>query len=336
MSAVRSFTVVVLALGIAVGAAACGGDDSDGNASGSAPTAGGAFPVTVEHKYGETTIETPPERVVTVGLSDHEPLVALGVVPVGVDDWFLERPFGDWPWFEGLWGDSEPTIIGERDDFNFEQIAALDPDLIIGMYSGMTEDDFGTLSEIAPTVAQPVGYEDYAAPWQDMTLLAGRSVGLEDDAQQLIDDAEARFAEVRAEHPEFAEQTVAVVDPYEPGQYAVFAPHDPKVVFMQELGFVFPEALAAEIGDEYAIEISSERLDLIDLDRVIFLTSDASAEDVVSADPVYANLGVARDDRALFIPYETNGSIGGALSYNGVLSIPYAIDEIIALLTEEN
>src|SRR5688572_21669592 len=42
-----------------------------------------AFPVTIEHKYGSTTINEFPERIVTVGLTDHDALIALGIVPVG-------------------------------------------------------------------------------------------------------------------------------------------------------------------------------------------------------------------------------------------------------------
>ena len=42
-----------------------------------------AFPVTIEHALGETTIESEPTRVATLGWTDPDSAVALGVVPVG-------------------------------------------------------------------------------------------------------------------------------------------------------------------------------------------------------------------------------------------------------------
>jgi iron complex transport system substrate-binding protein len=42
-----------------------------------------AFPVTIEHALGETTIEAEPTRVATLGWTDQDHVLALGVVPVG-------------------------------------------------------------------------------------------------------------------------------------------------------------------------------------------------------------------------------------------------------------
>ena len=49
------------------------------------------FPVTVEHAFGETTIEERPERVASVGWANHEVPLALGIVPVG----FARASWGD-------------------------------------------------------------------------------------------------------------------------------------------------------------------------------------------------------------------------------------------------
>jgi iron complex transport system substrate-binding protein len=291
----------------------------------------GPFPVSIRHKYGTTTIAERPERVVTLGLSDHEPFLALGVVPVGVDDWFGERPFGQWPWAAELWKGQEPTIVGERDTFNMERIAELEPDVIVGLYSGMSKEQYETLSKLAPTVAQPRRYDDYAAPWEVMTRVVGKVAGKSARAEKLIDAIEGRYAQIRNQHPEFAEQVVAVVDPYEAGQYAAFAPYDQKMLLLQELGFRDSDAIAEAAGDDYAAEISSERLDMVDVDRLLFLTGDPTAQARVEADPVYANLAVAREGRALFVPYG-EPPVGAALSFNTVLSIPYALDELVPLL----
>ena len=44
----------------------------------STPAADGAFPVTIEHAFGETTIEEAPERVVTWGWASTDSTVVSG------------------------------------------------------------------------------------------------------------------------------------------------------------------------------------------------------------------------------------------------------------------
>ena len=52
----------------------------------------------VAHQYGETTVPAPPERVVSVGVTEQDILLELGVVPVAVTEWYGEQPSATWPW----------------------------------------------------------------------------------------------------------------------------------------------------------------------------------------------------------------------------------------------
>ncbi|WP_026360404.1 iron-siderophore ABC transporter substrate-binding protein [Amycolatopsis nigrescens] len=323
----RRTRVALLVLALAAVLAACGGQ---GEQSAQAP-AGGAFPVTVAHKYGSTEIKAAPARVVTLGLSDQDAVLALGVKPVGVVDWFKERPFGKWPWTQALWGGVQPEIVGERDEFNLEKIAALRPDLIIAQYSGMTKEQYDKLSRIAPVVGQPAGPKDYGATWQEMTRAIAKSLGQQARGDQLVADMDQRYAKVRAEHPEFAGQTIAVADTFKPGEYGVFAPDDPKSLFVTAMGFKLSDEINALVGDENVANIGVERTDLLELDRLMWLTSDAEAEQRIRTDPLYQQLKVTQEKRDLFVSYE-NPPIGAAISFNTVLSIPYAIDQTVPLL----
>ncbi|HWM04780.1 MAG TPA: iron-siderophore ABC transporter substrate-binding protein, partial [Actinophytocola sp.] len=240
MSLVRRPLATIVTLLTALALAGCGVSEQPSNeppADGAQESAA-AFPVSVEHKYGTTEIQKEPERVVTLGLSDQDAVLALGVKPVGAIDWFKERPYGMWPWTKDLWGSDLPEVVGERDDYNLEKILNLKPDLILAQYSGMTQAQYDELSKIAPTVGQPKDFPDYGAPWQDMTRLAGEALGKADEVEALITEIDDRFAKVREEHPDWKGRTVAVVDPFQPGQYAVFQKTDPKAVFMTEMGFV--------------------------------------------------------------------------------------------------
>lgn len=323
---------LALLLALALGLAACG-VESPPDAAAPAPPATGSFPVTVEHKYGTTEVPAAPERIVTLGLSDQDAVLALGEKPVGAVDWFGERPFGDWPWAAPLWGEEPPAIVGERDEYNTEQIAALRPDLIIAQYSGMSEAQYGTLSEIAPVVAQPADHPDYQAPWQVMTRQIGKALGQEERANELIEGIDQRFAAIRAEHPEFEDMTAVVAENYEPGAYSVFSPRDPKMIFLAEMGFTMPEALTQFVGDETVVDFSAERLELLEADRLVWLTGDDATEQRLEDDPLYQNLRVAAENRDVFVSYE-DPPIGAALSFNTVLSIPYAADQLVPRLAD--
>ncbi|MGW6550304.1 iron-siderophore ABC transporter substrate-binding protein, partial [Streptomyces sp. NPDC055051] len=93
---------MAVAVVAALALSACGGGSEKEEAKPGAATSGSGapsvFPVTVEHKYGSTTIDEEPKRVVTLGLSDQDAVLALGIKPVGAVDWFKEDPYGKWPW----------------------------------------------------------------------------------------------------------------------------------------------------------------------------------------------------------------------------------------------
>jgi iron complex transport system substrate-binding protein len=331
MSVARRPLATILSLLAALVLAGCGVSEEPAAERPASGDPASAFPVSVAHKYGTTEIPAEPKRVVTLGLSDQDAVLALGMKPVGAVDWFKERPYGLWPWTKDLWGKDTPQIVGERDDFDLEKILNLKPDLILALYSGMTKEQYGELSKIAPTVGQPKDFPDYGAPWQDMTRLAGAALGKADEVDTLIAGIDDRFAKVRDAHPDWRGRSVAVVDPFQPGQYAVFGKTDPKAVFMTEMGFEVPAAINEAAGDNNAAEISAERADLIDTDLLLFLTADPAAQARVQADPVYKGLAVARENRAMFVPY-SQPPVGAALSFNTVLSIPYALDEFVPLL----
>ncbi|WP_216827065.1 iron-siderophore ABC transporter substrate-binding protein [Streptomyces globosus] len=328
---------LAVATAAALALSACGGGsqkaESKSGASADAGTASAAFPVTVEHKYGSTTIDKEPKRVVTLGLSDQDAVLALGIKPVGAVDWFKEQPYGKWPWTKDKWGSAKPEIVGERDEYNIEKIAALKPDLVIAQYSGMKKEQYDTLSKFTKVVAQPKDLPDYGASWQVMTRQIGTSLGKAAETDKLIADVDARFKAVRDRHPEFAQKTLVVADSFEAGKYSAFTRTDPKSIFFQELGFTLkPEIDTLAKPGFNVVELSAEKLNVLDVDRVVWVTSSTGANDRIKAEPLYRNLKVHQEKRDLFVPYQ-DPDVGAAFSFNTVLSIPYAITEIEPLLT---
>lgn len=325
---VRRLLPCVLALSVVF--AACGGDDDSGSSGGSGSASasgdGGAFPVTIDHTYGSTEIAERPERVVSVGFSEQDILLALGITPVAVREWFGEKPSATWGWAEDELGDGEPEVLS-ADELNFEQIAALEPDLIVGVYSGITEEDYDTLSAIAPTLPESGDYIDYGTPWQEMTRTVARAVGEEARAEELITEVDDQFAAVREEHPEFEGATAVVGTAYADVLYA-YASQDPRGRFLTELGFDAPVEIDELAGDEFTATVSAERFDLFDTDVLIWITDGNRA--AIEGDPLYRSLRAATEGRVVFV--DNLADIGGALSFQTVLALPYLLDELVPQL----
>ena len=52
----------------------------------------------MEHALVTTTVTEEPKRVVTIGVTEHDAVLALGMKPVGVTDWYGDQPYATWPW----------------------------------------------------------------------------------------------------------------------------------------------------------------------------------------------------------------------------------------------
>jgi iron complex transport system substrate-binding protein len=289
----------------------------------SAPeVAASAYPVTIAHKFGSTSITEYPERIVLVGLTDQDVLLALGIVPVATREWWGERPGAIFEWATDELGDAELPLVLPGTELNFEQIAELNPDVIVGLYAGITQEEYDTLSKIAPVVAQPAEYPDWGIPWQDSTRTIGLIVGKSAEAETLIVDVEARFAAIREEHPEFADQ-VGVVASAGESDYWAYSSLDPRGQFLTSLGFQPAIELDEIIGAEFGAPIDLERYDLInDAGVLIWFTGDKE-----NMDALYEQLDVHKEGRDIMIGWED--PMAFAFSFNTVLSLPYVLDELV-------
>jgi iron complex transport system substrate-binding protein len=326
----RRLLVGALALALAPALVACGDESNSSSGSGPSSSSGpeeDAFPVTIEHKFGSTEITEAPERVVVVGLTDQDALLALGVVPVGVTYWYGDKELGGiYPWAEEAIGDAErPTLLDNTNGIDVEAIAALAPDLIIGQYAGVTQKEYDLLSKLAPTVAQPGDYADYGVPWEEATTTIGRAVGQPGAAQELVDGVRAQIEEQAAAHPEFAGKSAVVVTPYE-GLF-VYGPEDPRARILAQLGFEFPDELAG--GEEFGGSLSTERtsdLDAVDVTVWLGLNADRSVKGV------YESTGSFEQGRFVDVDDKVTENYAVAHSFVSVLSIPYVLERYVPQL----
>ncbi|MBC8078058.1 MAG: iron-siderophore ABC transporter substrate-binding protein [Chloroflexales bacterium] len=292
------------------------------------PAAMAGFPVTIDHKYGSTEIMARPERIVTVGLLEQDALLALGVTPVGTTEWFGKHPGAIWPWAQNKLTEPTPEVLLNTDGINYERITALKPNVIIALYSGLTQEEYDLLTQIAPTVAQPGTYADYGIPWQELTTTVGKIVGQAAQAEALVTSVEQRFAQLRSEHPEFVGTTAIVATPYE-GIW-VYGPEDVRGRLLTSLGFKLPDELAAVTGDKFGGNLSLERADILDVDAIIWL--DPTEAKGPLGGPLYASMAVHTEGREVMLDsYKT--ALGGATSFVTVLSLPYLLDNLAPMLS---
>ena len=320
---------LALALSLVV-LAGCGSDDDDAPDGGSAAGAeASAFPATIKHKYGSTTVESKPERVVVAGLREQDALLAMGVVPVATTEWFGDHPGGIFPWATDELGDAKPPLVLNQDDgIQIEKVAAQRPDLIVAVYSGMTKKEYEALSNFAPVIAQPKGKVDYGSSWQEETLMTGRAIGQPERAQQLVDKSEKLIADAAAKHPDFDGTSAASVTDYE-GIF-VYGPEDVRTTMLEELGFKYPDALRAAFPDEFGGQLSDEKVDLLDVGALVWLADGEHTVKELKEEPVYSKLGVRKEERDVFIRKQDR--VYEATSFPSVLSIPLLMKELVPRL----
>ncbi|MDV6231791.1 iron-siderophore ABC transporter substrate-binding protein [Rhodococcus cercidiphylli] len=316
----RMLTAVVAVIALGVALTACSTADTGDTATQSAD---GVFPVVIDHIYGSTTIAEKPTRIVTLGVSDADAVIALGTVPVGNAGYtFYETGLG--PWTDELVGDAPLTLLGSESEPNFELIASLAPDLITGLNAGFDEATYARLSDIAPTVARPAGSAAYAVDREVATDTIARAMGERERGEELNAQTTAALEQVRAAHPEFAGKTAAVVLPYD-GQFGAYLPGDARGTFVTSLGFEIPEPiLAQDDGTNFFVPVSAENISQLDADVVLYLGTSEDI-DVVAENPIFGTLTAARNDAIVPLSIDQRG----AITYNSVLSIPFAIDAVV-------
>jgi iron complex transport system substrate-binding protein len=342
----RSTWSRVVALGaivtLATSLAACGDSSDDSGASGDdAAPAGddtatadeGAFPVTIEHAFGETEITEQPTNVVTWGWGSADAAIALGVVPVAIPfEGYGGDEEGVLPWIREALDDAGaevPTVLPQAEEPPFEAIAEAQPDVILAAYSGITAEDYELLSQIAPTVAYPG--EAWATPWRDLIEIVGTALGRHDQATALLDEIDAQVTAQAEAHPELAGKTVALVWDTPEGFY-VYKPEDARAEFAVDLGLVSAPSVDELATDEatFYYTLSPERLDELTSDILVSYadTPDASAT-FLASDPAQL-MAQVREGRVAEV---VGSELIAAVSPPTALSVPWGLDEFVASLS---
>lgn len=289
-----------------------------------------AFPVTITHAYGETAIAAAPVRIVTIGWMSQDAVLALGQVPVAIPEqkWGGDAE-GVLPWVREAvtaLGGPEPKVLNFDTDIPYEDLLAVQPDLILAPYSGVTKEQYDRLSTIAPTVA-PAG-APWAASWQQVMLVAGKALGKSAEAQALIDATDARLAAAAHAHPEFAGKSFTFGSLWAgDAGMNVYSKTDPRVYLLEQLGLhAAPgvEELSKQPG--YFFTVSFETLSSVDADVLILLDEGDAVSDALYQNPLVRRFKPIAEGRFVRM---TDKSFVMATSAPSVLSIPWMLDRFV-------
>jgi iron complex transport system substrate-binding protein len=320
---------------LAGGLAACSSSAADEQADGGS---GDFTPITIEHALGTTTIDSKPERIATVQWANHEVPLALGVVPVGM----AAANFGDddgdglLPWvserLEEL--DAEtPVLFDETDGIDFEAVADTNPDVILAGYSGLTQEDYDTLSEIAPVVAYPEA--PWATPWREMIQINAEGMGMAEEGEELVAELEQEIADTVAELPQLegaATMFLTHVDTADLSEVSYYTPFDTRSAFFEDLGLATPGSIeaASTDPDQFSGEISAEQIDTLNDVQIIVTYGDQELVDALTADPLLSQMPAVANGAIVLLPDTPLGTAANPTP----LAISWVLEDYVTMLAE--
>lgn len=319
-SVIRRLLVFAVAVALTAG---CTGDDGN-----DVPDPDDGDARIVEHQYGQTEVEGEPERVVSLGDTDADSLLALGVKPIAIRPGYGVDVVG--PWAKDELGRTRPKVL-EPGKIDVARVAALDPDLIVAISTAIDRKTYDRLSKIAPTVVRPEGSIDYGVSWEVATTMIGLAVGRSEEAESIVEETKVAISDTLRENPRIDGTTGEVVTPAPDGGWWVSTPVHSPGQFLFELGVNPPPKLARrDDGKRERIALKPNQTNDLEAD-VVLAVGDKQAQKEFETSKRFQRLAVTQRNGVVHVPQEP---LGQALSYTSVLSIPFALDRLAPPISE--
>lgn len=288
----------------------------------SGTVSGQEFPLNIPNKFGVTEITVQPQRVATVDRAGADNVLALGFQPLTAWFWFGPYENALWPWAQER-STVDPEVL--HGGLDYEQVASTNPDVILAMRSGITQDDYDKLSLIAPVVAVPEGRGDWDLDWEEQAALVGLALGRSEEAAEQIQGVKDLVAETAAAHPEWADATFASMT-YWDGSVRLYTVTDSAVSFIASLGIApHPKVVELSTPGEAQIAISEELLPELDADVIFWYASPDSPE--IAGLVAREYMRAPAEGREVFLSLDSR--LNGALSHGSLLSLNDAVEHLV-------
>jgi iron complex transport system substrate-binding protein len=321
-----------LQLAGAAGVAAIGGATALSSGCSSRNAAPGATPgsVTVTHLFGQTVIKEPPKRVVSAGYTEQDDLLALGVVPIAVTNWFGDQPFAVWPWAAPKLGGAQPTVLNLDNGIPVEQIAGLKPDLIVAVNAGLDADTYQKLSAIAPTVAQSDG-DAFFEPWKEQATTVGEAVFQADQMKSLMEGIDQKFSDIGKKNQQWTGKKSLLMHGVLAQGTVAATMAGWRTDFLNQMGLVISDTIKPfGTGERAVIPRDHIKSVLESADVVIWTTQSPDDQKVILADPEVAGSLTTAQNRHIF----TTKDQAGAIAFASPLSYPVIADQLPPLIAK--
>lgn len=312
---------------------ACGSsDDTTGSADEKQATA--AFPVTITSALGDAVINARPQRVVTLGQGSTETAIALGNTPVGIESypWGSDKT-GYLPWIHKAVtekGGELPEQFTGGEELDIEAIVELDPDVILAPWSGITQEQFDLLKDVAPTVAYPD--LPWSTDWDQQIGTVAKALGKPDDGQKLITDIKKQLSDAAQSRPDYKNHTFSYIYTDGPGTLGVFLPTEQRAEMVAALGLKpdpVVETFKETEGTDSAV-IGLENADkLKDTDVVFTFYTDAKTRKEIEAQPLYA--AIPAIENGAVVAGDDNAFVTASSMINP-LTVPWSIERFLPLI----
>lgn len=340
----RLFTLLITASIAATSIIGCGSTAEDSSENAVAATAQSStqetseFPITIKHAFGETTVESKPERIVNLGWANQDTTLALGVVPVGVSaaNYGMMTDNKLHLWTDEAFADlgvDNPNVFNDETGWDYEAIAACEPDIIIASYSGFTEEEYNLLSEIAPVV--PFLETAWKTNWREQTITNATAMGMKSEGEKLVDETDALIAEKLADYPELNGKTAGYfwISQDDMSTFYAYLPNDPRASYLNDLGLKTPESILslASSTEDFSVTISRENTETLNDVDIMVVYGDEGLLEAMQADPLMSQIPAVKNGAVVLIDSTT---VLAAATTPSILSIPYAIDDYLSLLSE--
>ncbi|PHP53459.1 ABC transporter substrate-binding protein [Actinomyces ruminis] len=341
----KSFLLAGLAVPAGALLAACGAGSSAKTGASDAASASVAAQttteeITVEHAFGTTTIPAGAARFTAIAWGNHDVALALDVMPAGLSrqTWGVADDSGMLEWTKQkvdelvAAGAAQPVLFDDTDGYDFEAIAETAPDVILAAYSGLSQEDYDTLTKIAPTIAYPG--VPWGTQWRDMIRLDSQAMGLAAQGEDLITDLERQIADAVAQYPQLAGKSAAFfyMSESDTSTIGFYTTADPRTAFMTDLGMTIPASVQAVSDADPEIfysDLSSENADQVDDVDVMVMYGEESDLAALQADPLVGTIPAIKNGAVAFVG---NGTPLSASTNPGPLSIPWGIDRYVSLI----
>ncbi|MFJ4202440.1 iron-siderophore ABC transporter substrate-binding protein [Streptomyces sviceus] len=277
--------------GASAGPSAAPGTLADG--MGSDQDTDGAFPRTVTHFEGRTTVKAQPKKIAVLSTGQLDDLLSLGVVPAattradnaGLVPGYLADTFPAYK--KRLAG---MTDAGTRQAPNLETLAAAKPDLILANDS--LGDLYPKLSKIAPTVITAGN----GINWKRDLLLVGDAVGRGEAARKLLDGI---VADARAKGRKIGGGPAVSMVRFTPDRTRMFGVSSFTGSLAVDMGLSRPKSQQFHAISQ---DIGAESIDTADGDWIFYsVQGDASRTDAASivAGPLWKSMKAVRAGQAV-------------------------------------